>query len=141
MIQNVSIKIFHDINVELEPSLIRVHSDVTLWKYLQGKNLGKLVALVAEIKSKYAEEFNRPLKIRDSSMLVEILAHVYCHRVGVKINQQLNDGVLRNFLQKLINRAKVADCGERDRDGNRWFWDILAHFKTLVVLLFPRNLL
>ncbi len=139
--QTSRITIFENINIEVEPALVRIYSNSALWKYLEGKNKRKMVALVAEIKLKYFKRYKRPLQIKDSSLLIEILAHTYCHWIGLKINSVLNHGFLRIFLTKLIDRAKVADCGEKIRDNNRWFWDLIAPLNKLMVALFPRNLI
>ncbi|MET4083258.1 hypothetical protein ABIB40_003227 [Pedobacter sp. UYP30] len=131
---------FKDIKVELEPGLIKVFSNLELWRYLRGKDQQKISFLIGEIKKRYKEKYSQALNIRDSSLLVEILVHVYCHSLGLRILPHLKIAFLKRFLEKLIDRAKVVDCGERNRDTNRWFWDLLAYFKSIVLLIFPLEL-
>lgn len=131
---------FTGIKILLEPGLIKVDSNSALWGYLIGKDHQKISFLVWEIKRRYKERYGQALNIRDSSLLVEILVHIYCHNLGLRILPHLKPDLFRKFLKKLIERAKVVDCGEKNRDTNRWFWDLLAPFKSVILAIFPYKL-
>lgn len=131
---------FTGINILLEPGLIKVDSNSALWEFLMGKDLQKLASLTGEIKRKYKERYGVQLNILDSSLLVEILVHIYCHNLGLKILPYLKTDLFIKFLKKLIERAQIVDCGERHRDTNRWFWDLLAPFKSVILAIFPCKL-
>ena len=133
--------IFNGVRIDLEPGLIKVYSDEALWSFLKNKEATKLIALISEIKAAYLQQFGSPLRITDSSLLVEILVHVHCHYLLLKLVNRINLSSLKSILVKLIKRAEVADCGEKEKDTNRWFWDFSSFFKAIVVGIFPKSLL
>ncbi|MGY3052136.1 hypothetical protein ACVWYG_000323 [Pedobacter sp. UYEF25] len=131
---------FKVLKIGLEPGLIKLYSNSALWTYLKGKDPDRLLFLIDEIKRRYEEKYQKPLHIGDSSLLVEILIHVYCHNVGLCILPFVKINFFRTVLEKLIERASIVDCGEFKSDTNRWFWDLLGPFKTIVVGAFPNEL-
>lgn len=131
---------FNKLTIELEVGLVRISSDVQLWKYLSGKEHEKITFLVTELKRKYFERFGQALNIPNDSLIVEILVHVYCHQLGLKTLRVVKISFVKKLISKLIDRAKIIDCGEKSRDTNRWFWNLLAYFKPLVLMVFPKNL-
>lgn len=133
-------KNFNSVKIELQPGLVKVYSNLQLWEYLTGKNHSKIVSLLVEIKKEYFERYGKALNISNSSLMVEILAHVYCHGLGLKIFPYVKLDFIRKFLKKLIDRAQIVDCGERTRDSNRWVWNFLAHFNKVILAFFPFDL-
>lgn len=133
-LENCSIK------VRLDKGIIRVYSNAELWRFLNGKANQKFNLLVSTIKKDYLQQFGIPLKITDRSLIVEILVHVYCDYLGLKFNRLIKFKPLNNFVNKLLERAEIVDCGEKAKDTNRWVWDTLAPFKDLFVRILPRNM-
>lgn len=131
---------FKQIQIVLEIGLIKVSSNLALWEYLRGKDKVKIHLLASEIKNRYFEKYGRELHISQSSLVVEILIHVYCHNLGLTILPFIKNTFLEKFLKKLIERAEVIDCGEKKRDSNRWVWDLLSHFERVVLMVFPKKL-
>jgi len=128
------------IKVTLEPKLVRVYSNASLWKYLDGKAGSRFKLLVEVIKTDYEEQFGQPLAISNDSLLVEILIHVYCDYLGLNFNRIVRVKWIQKLVEKLLKRAEVIDCGEKSIDSNRWVWDLLAGSKSLFIRILPKNL-
>jgi len=129
-----------NIKVCLNDGLIRIYSTNALWHYLDGAVKFRTVELVKFIKNDYQKEFNKSLKISDNSLMVEIWAHVYSDYFGLLVKKYLKIKWIQNLLQKGIERAEIIDCGEKQLDTNRWVWDFLSHFKTIISLFLPKNI-
>ena len=128
------------IKVDLQPGIIRVYSDSELWRFLNGHVHERFNLLAQTIKNNYKNLFNEDLVISNDSLIVEILVHVYCDYVGLKFNSVIKLTPLNNFVKKLLLRAEIVDCGEKEKDSNRWVWDFLARFKPIFVKMLPKNL-
>ncbi|SFA58721.1 hypothetical protein SAMN04488511_12038 [Pedobacter suwonensis] len=131
------------IKVGLEPKLIRVYSNAQLWSYLEGTavvRLERFEVLVNTIKADYEQHFGKKLAISNASLIVEILVHVYCDYLGLHFNRIVGIKWIQAIVKKLLKRAEVVDCGEKDVDGNRWVWDLLAGSQSLFIKIFPKKL-
>lgn len=130
----------YTINVSIEHQLVRINSNATLWGFLGNKVRSNLFLLICKIKADYQDIFNKPLNISAYSLLVEIGTHIQCHRIGLKFNRCIKISWINKFVNKLIKRAAVVDCGEQQVDGNRWFWDFLARHKSFALKFMPKKL-
>jgi len=128
------------IKVGLEPQLIRVYSNASLWRYLDGKAKARFELMVDTIKSDYKQQFGKALNITNNSLIVEILVHVYCDYLGLSFNQIIRIKWIQALVKKLLKRAEVVDCGEKAVDSNRWVWDLLAGSKSFFIAILPKNL-
>jgi len=130
----------YHIKVGIEPQLIRVYSNASLWAYLDGKANTRFELMVDTIKADYAQHFGKELAISNDSLIVEILVHVYCDYLGLSFNRIVRIKWIQNLVKKLLTRAEVVDCGEKSVDSNRWVWDLLAGSKSLFISILPKNL-
>ncbi|KQM69595.1 hypothetical protein ASE74_06305 [Pedobacter sp. Leaf216] len=130
----------YNIKVGIEPQLIRVYSNASLWDYLDGKANTRFELMVDTIKADYAQHFGKELAISNNSLIVEILVHVYCDYLGLSFNRIVRIKWIQNLVKKLLTRAEVVDCGEKSVDSNRWVWDLLAGSKSLFIAILPKNL-
>ena len=128
------------IKVGLEPQLIRVYSNAQLWAYLDGKAEARFELLINSIKADYEELFGKALAISNASLIVEILVHVYCDYLGLSFNRMVRIKWIQALVKKLLKRAEVVDCGEKEVDSNRWVWDLLASSKSIFTWILPKNL-
>ncbi|MCZ4223050.1 hypothetical protein [Pedobacter rhodius] len=129
-----------EIKVRLDEGLIRVYSDKGLWCYLDNNIRLRTLELAKFIKIDYQKEVNKTLMISESSLMVEIWAHVYSDYFGLLIKRHLKIKWVQNLLQKGIERAEIIDCGEKKFDSNRWVWDFLSHFEQIISLFLPKNI-
>ncbi|MBB6235723.1 hypothetical protein HDC90_000323 [Pedobacter sp. AK013] len=128
------------IKVELETQLVRVYSNAQLWAYLNGKTDARFELLINTIKADYEKHFGKVLVISNDSLIVEILVHVYCDYLGLSFNRLVQIKWIQALVKKLLKRAEVVDCGEKEVDGNRWVWDLLASSKSIFIWILPKNL-
>ncbi|RZL41009.1 MAG: hypothetical protein EOP00_25635 [Pedobacter sp.] len=128
------------IKVRLDKGLIRIFSDKGLWCYLDREVKIRTLELVKVIKADYKNMFNTPINIADNSLMVEIWAHVYSDYFGLLVKRNLKIKWIQNLLQKGIERAEIIDCGEKNLDTNRWVWDLLSHFKSIISVFLPKNI-
>jgi len=128
------------IRVCLSKGLIRIYSDKGLWRYLDGEPAPKTMELVKTIKADYKNEFGNSIKISNSSLMVEIWAHVYSDYIGLLLQRRLKFVWIQKLLQKGIERAEIIDCGEKELDTNRWVWDFLSHFNSIISIFLPGNI-
>lgn len=128
------------IKVGLEPQLIRVYSNAQLWAYLDGKAKARFELLINTIKADYEQHFGKALAISNASLIVEILVHVYCDYLGLSFNRLVRIKWIQALVKKLLKRAEVVDCGEKEVDNNRWVWDLLASCKSIFIWILPKNL-
>ncbi|MDN3585794.1 hypothetical protein QWY86_03890 [Pedobacter aquatilis] len=128
------------IKVSLDDGLIRLKSDKALWLYLDGGSISQTLKLVRFIKTDYEATFEKQLNISDNSLTVEIWAHVYSHYFGLLLNKYNNIKWLKKILLKGIERAEIIDCGEKYKDTNRWFWDLISGLKRQISWFLPKNI-
>lgn len=128
------------IKVSVEEGIIRLKSDKDLWSYLDIEVVKQTEKLINVIKSDYKIKFNKPLKIVDKSLMVEIWAHVYCDYYGLLIHRNIKIKWVRKLVMKGLERAALIDCGERKIDSNRWIWDFLSNFKRPISWFLPKNI-
>ena len=128
------------IKIHLEPGLIRVYSDAELWRFLNKEKSKRFELLIRTIKDSYFAKFKTPLSISDHSLIVEILVHVYCDYLGLRFNKIVKIKSINKLVNLLLKRAEIVDCGETDKDSNRWIWDALARYKTFFIKLLPQDL-
>lgn len=129
-----------NVKVCFERGLIRVYSDEELWKYLGDQVKNKLNILVELIKTDYSNAFKVNLNISKSSLLVEIWVHICSHYYGLSMLRVVKMKWLRALIIKGIKRAEIIDCGESNKDSNRWVWDILAYMESLIFWFGPKNM-
>ncbi|WP_316803239.1 hypothetical protein [Pedobacter nototheniae] len=130
----------NQIKIDYEPALIRVYSNAALWGFLQDHKSIRFEMLAKTIKENYEKEFNKALNITDDSLIVEILVHIYCDYIGLIVHKAIKIKCIQALIRKLIKRAEVVDCGEKQVDSNRWLWDFLARYKGTFIKILPDNL-
>ncbi len=128
------------INIKLEPKLIKVYGDAELWRFLSVKADSRLIFLIQCIKNDYEIKFKMPFKVSDDSLITEIIIHVYCDYIVLRFNRFIKIKWIQQFVIKILKRAEIVDCGEKSIDSNRWLWDYLSKFKTTIIKILPKNL-
>ncbi|PWS29127.1 hypothetical protein DHW03_04695 [Pedobacter yonginense] len=128
------------IKVDIEPKLIRVYGNAELWRFLDGAPSLRFDVLIDTIKKDYENHLGKPLMITNDSLIVEIVAHVYCDYIGLIFNRLVKISLIQRLVTKLLKRAEIVDCGEKGVDSNRWLWDYLARYKLQIVKLLPKKL-
>lgn len=125
------------IKVDFKPKLIRLYSNSELWRFLHRDTNLKLNRLIQFIKQEYEAKFNCSLKISNDSLITEIIVHIYCHYIGLKIKRFINIKLLKHLIISMLKRVEIIDCGEKNIDNNRWLWDYLSKYKTSFIKILP----
>lgn len=135
---------FESIPIKYEHNIVRITCNDALINYLELPGNGS-VPLAEHILTTYESHFHKPLEISLHSLAVEILGHVYADKFGSCLNhfsehlsgEQTNQ--LHKLAEKLLERTAIIDCGERSVDNNRFVWDFLEPFHSLIYLLLGKN--
>lgn len=122
----------HRVRVVLRDGLIQISNDEGLRGLLQDDMIARTEHLVAAVKADYEKCMDKPLAISDDSLVVEIWAHVYAERFTLALKQAVDLALIDAAADFVIRRSEVIDCGERSKDSNRFFWDLLASFKAFL---------
>ncbi|MCX2574383.1 hypothetical protein [Pedobacter sandarakinus] len=130
----------YKVKVNYEPGIIRVCSDNELWQFLDGQASVRLEILSQAIKTQYQQIYNKALQIETDSLIVELVAHIYCDYIGLAFNKIVPIRYTQRIVGKLLKRAEIIDCGEKGHDSNRWLWDLLSAYKRTIVMVLPKNL-
>ncbi|MBR5931916.1 MAG: hypothetical protein IKZ95_07840 [Lachnospiraceae bacterium] len=116
---------FPDIEIRLNPHLVRVVNDDALIGTLrEGKHKAAFL-LAHKILKDYQEEYGEELKITEKSLACEIYWHYYFLDKATAFERRFGK---KKFTSWLIRHIDTSDCGERKVDNNRFVWDLLSHF-------------
>jgi len=126
-----------DIQVRLEPHIVRIVNDAALWQLVAAGDIRLVDALAEEIGGIYRETYREELRIAHDSLVVEIWGHVYCEYFALVLERLLQLKLIDRLADKVIGYCEMIDCGESGYDHNRWFWDMLAPFRSLIARLLP----
>ena len=130
----------YELSVDFEPQLVRVYSNLQLWKFLNGDVGSRMQLLAGKIKAEYAALFGKRLNISTESLIIEILVHVYCDYLGLLFNRFVKIKWMQRIVIRLLKRAEVVDCGEHEVDSNRWIWNLFSRFNKVFIYFMPGNL-
>lgn len=138
LIQERSITINgHGLLISFEDGAIHLNSDPALWALLSQNVKVNVEKLSSAILNEYKNIFAKDLDISLKSLSVEILGHVYAEHFLAHVNGFIGKLNIDVDLKKIIRNCSVIDCGEADKDGNRWFWNMLTGFYDTITDLIP----
>ncbi|MEE1946737.1 hypothetical protein VRU48_16555 [Pedobacter sp. KR3-3] len=126
--------------VVFKDGVIQINGPEDLQRFLSADIDNRTLVLVALIKSDYLLRTNQALAIEDDSMIVEIWGHVYASHFAEALKNLVQMHLIEQMADFIIHRADTIDCGERDKDNNRVFWDLLSNFKGLILEFLPNEL-
>ncbi|WP_411678127.1 hypothetical protein [Caproicibacter sp.] len=128
---------FHGITINFSEHWASITTNEKLMTFLAQPGNGS-VELARYILNRYQEIFHRNLEIPEMSLAVEILVHAYLDVFSK------NASLIRNLLPKQISkpilqlteeiheRTSIIDCGEISVDHNRFIFNNLAPFHSLI---------
>ncbi|WP_336517666.1 hypothetical protein [Pollutibacter soli] len=127
----------YTLSVSFEDGAIHLMSDNALWNLLSD-NVKTNVEIVSNaILNEYKGIFGKALDISLKSLSVEILGHVYAEHILALVDRFIQKLNIDVDLKKIIRNCSVIDCGETDKDGNRWFWNMLTPIYDTIVAMLP----
>lgn len=125
--------------VVFKDRVIQIKGSESLQQFLTEDIDNRTAVLVALIKSDYLLGTSRALEVDDDSMSIEIWGHVYASHFAEALKNLIQMQLIEQMADFIINRADTIDCGEKEMDSNRLFWDLLANFKGLILTFLPKS--
>ncbi len=125
--------------VVFKDRVVQIDGSADLQDFLSEDIDNRTLVLITLIKSDYLLHSNQALAIDDDSMIVEIWGHVYASHFADAIKNLVQLKLIDQMADFVIHRADTIDCGERDIDSNRVFWDLLSNFKGLILDFLPKS--
>lgn len=131
----MSSEAYNGVTLAYQPKILRVNNDEALAAFLARPENGSM-ALAAHMQERYQRLFATPLAIQQESIAIEILGHVFADNVAATV-EHLSEklsllGPLAQAMEKIRRRTEVIDIGEKNVDDNRWLWDALIPFRSLI---------
>ena len=124
--------------VSFEKQLIRISSPQALQKFLSEDIELRSKTLINYIKLDYLDFIGQELSISSDSIIIEMWGHVYASHLAKAVKKLMKLSFIQSTTDLIIKRSDTIDCGEKELDGNRWLWDLLANFKWIIVKLIPK---
>lgn len=112
----------YDITFEVRPGNINIENDRELKNLLRDSSMKDLTDLSSRMKDIYKRHIGKTFNVSNTSMALEILAHVYPDEFADYVNDNINllpksirDDV-RDVLEQLKDRTRVINIGENDKE-------------------------
>lgn len=128
-----------NIRCELEQHIVRIYNDDELKALLAQETEAATTAVTTGIKTEYKNLLGVEFTVSDSSMEVEIWGHVYAEKMADAVKKLSSIGLIDKVADKIIYHSERIDIGEHGHDNNRFVWDGLAHFKSLIASFLPQK--
>lgn len=124
---------FNNIGLHCREHFVLVDLDDNLKSFLDEEGIGSM-ELADYMKKFYSESMGKELEVSQKSLAIEVLGHVYVDHMCNVINRTPIGKTSKG--QKLIEWLKlhmdIIDCGEKPYDTNRFVWDALVPFSTMI---------
>ena len=130
----------HQLLVSFEEQLIRIKNPKALQKFLSTDIDRRSIVFVNYIKQDYFLLTGKELNIKNNSLIIEIWGHVYANYCARAMKNLIKLKLIANAADFIIKRSDTIDCGEREVDGNRKFWDLLAKLKRIILKFLPKGM-
>lgn len=128
---------YKKISISFEDRVVRIKSDSYLMNYLKKPGNDALI-LSKYILETYYDMFHKVLQISQHSLAVEILIHAYLDKFCMIVQRSEVSSVegidyaIKLACQSIEKRTEVIDCGEKEVDSNRFVFDGLEKFHSLI---------
>ena len=129
----------NNVQLRLKLHAIKIRNDNALSDLLKVNAESSTQELIEDIKSEYFKLFVEEFKVSDHSMAVEIWGHVYAEKFADAVKNFSSINLIDRIADKILYHAEIIDIGEKGYDDNRFVWDGLAAFKSVIAgLLFSK---
>lgn len=124
-----------NISVLLRENSIAIISDKQLLALVTEMPEAATDELVAAIKRAFYAQFNKEFEVTEASMAVEIWGHVFAEKFADAVKAITRVKLVNELAEKICLRCEVINIGKKDNDNNRFVWDRLASFKSIIATM------
>ena len=114
-----------EVEVIFEKKVWRIPSSAALHEFIE-KDPQHLNELYQKLQQDHIELFGSPIKIRRSSFVVEIWAHLFVEKFLGLAKYFTRFIFFDRLFKQIIRHTSIIDCGEAPHDSNRKIWDQMA---------------
>lgn len=130
-----------EIAVSFRDGLVGIDNNKALWILIDRHGADEVRTLIDLVYAEHLLLYGRALAIVPRSFLLEIWGHVYAEYLLLRYHRFFRFILPSRWYDSLIESCDILDCGEKGRDPNRWFWDIMSWFNPIHRMLFPRKII
>jgi hypothetical protein len=124
-----------NISVLLRENRIAVVSDEQLLALVTEMPEAATDELVSAIKKEYYAQFNKVFDVTDASMAIEIWGHVFAEKFTDTVKAITRIKLVDELAEKISSHCEVINIGRKGNDNNRFVWDRLASFKSIIAAM------
>ena len=125
------------ITVQFVEHAIRITNDDELLSLLATDTEAATEELITKIAEQYYSIFHTRFAVSEASLAVEIWGHVYVDKFADVVKTISPFNLIDKLADKVMHFCDVIDIGEVGHDNNRFVWDGLAPFKSVIAHLLP----
>ncbi len=109
--------------------MMSLHANYALRNMVR-KSFRDVETLCFLVLEEYKKDYGQVIKVGLNSFIVEVLGHVYAYRILLFLRKIYPLEIFRKYSY----HACTIECGDRQYDRNRWFWDMLSFLKPVIFL-------
>lgn len=128
-----------NISVLFKENSIAVVNDEQLWVLVTEMPEAATDELVSAIKKEYYTQFNKAFDVADASIAVEIWGHVFAEKFADTVKAITRVKLADKLAAKVSSHCEVINIGRKGNDNNRFVWDWLASFKSIIAAMLLRR--
>jgi hypothetical protein len=112
--------------INLQEGLIQITHSKQLHSFLVSNPYEQSGHLYRQIQRLHELCYGQPINLTKSSFVTEFFGHLIAGHYISKHPNTLKKLLSENFYRRIKRSCEVIDCGDKQRDPNRWFWDLFA---------------
>lgn len=127
------------IDLQLQQHKINISNDNELFTLITCEPEDAAAELVVQIKTEFKKFCNKEFKVSDASMIIEIWGHVYAEKFAEAIKSFTSIEFIDDLAEKIIHHCEVINIGEPGYDNNRFVWNKLVTFKSIIAKILGKE--
>ncbi len=120
--------------------MVSIRCDAHLWQLADRRKRSDFRLLVHAIYQTHDARHGGPLRISERSFLLEIYGHIYVDYYLLRYARFFRALLSARLYVRLLQSCEDIDCGDRSKDPNRFFWNLLSALDWAIYPLFPQNI-
>jgi len=112
--------------------LFQIENCAALHEYLETNPDRQAQKLFEELQKEHKRSFARNANLRKNSFVTELFGHLIAAHYLLKFPKSLKALLTKSFYKRATRSCEEVDCGEKEKDPNRWFWDLFAFMHLIL---------